>query len=172
MNVLCNDMEEIGFRDGEQRRAKPSGTRLIDLVRVMLPLMRSDSFECFLRPAGVRRFSGSAEASSSPTHSAASCAVCLPLRTDVPHILLFSSNLHIHLVRQGCRLVSAAFGIRLGLEPNQKCCCIECKLNQHVGKVQWLLMLTLLAPTLGPKFRLPLCPVGRLLAPLSLRAED
>lgn len=32
MNVLCDDMEEIGFRDGEQRRAKPSGTRLIDLV--------------------------------------------------------------------------------------------------------------------------------------------
>lgn len=35
MNVLCDDMEEIGFGDGEQRRAKPSGTRLIDLVRVM-----------------------------------------------------------------------------------------------------------------------------------------
>lgn len=35
MNVLCDDMEEIGFGDGEQRRAKPSGTRLIDVVRVM-----------------------------------------------------------------------------------------------------------------------------------------
>lgn len=35
MNVLCDGREEIGFRDGEQRRAKPSGTRLIDLVRVM-----------------------------------------------------------------------------------------------------------------------------------------
>lgn len=35
MNVLCDDMEEIGFGDGEQRRAKPSGTGLIDLVQVM-----------------------------------------------------------------------------------------------------------------------------------------
>lgn len=65
MNVLCDDMEEIAFRDGEQRRAKPSRTRLIDLVRVMLPLMRTDSFECFLRQAGLRTFLDSAEASPS-----------------------------------------------------------------------------------------------------------
>lgn len=44
MIVLCDDMEKIGFRDPEQRRAKPSGMRLIEWLIWLerwRPLMRT-----------------------------------------------------------------------------------------------------------------------------------
>lgn len=69
MNVLCDDMEEIGFRDGEQRRAKPSGTRLIDLVRVMVATDEDRLILLFSQTGGCEEvFLNSAEVCSSPTH--------------------------------------------------------------------------------------------------------
>lgn len=54
MNVPCDDMEKIGFR--EQRRAKPSGTRWIDLVGVMAAPDDDSDFSVFSERGGVTRF--------------------------------------------------------------------------------------------------------------------
>lgn len=163
MNVLCDDMEEIGFRDGkQQRRAKPSGTWLIDLVRVMAATDEDRLILMFSQTDGCEKVFWILQ---KHVRGPLINQPAVPFQTDVPLILLFSSNLHTHQVKHGCSLFNGP-SFLWKTDP------AHTFLSNMLLVFLCIASLTPLAPRLRPKFCLPLCPVGRLFAPFSLRAED
>lgn len=161
MNVLCDDMEEIGFRDGEQqRRAKPSGTRLIDSMAA------TDEDRLIWMFFSDRRMWGgfltSAEARSPPTHYSADCAFPDRCASD-------------SVIQQQSAHSSSETGLNFSQCPPfylSKTDLAHTFLSNRLLLFLRVSFWLFLAPRLRPKFCLSLRPVGRLRPPLSLPAED
>lgn len=100
MNVPGDDVEKIGFRDPEQRRAKPSGRRGIELVGVMAATDEDRVILMFPRRGGCDEVFKTPlkTAPSSPTRSSVSRGLT---SARAPQILLFSKNLQAHWVKHG-----------------------------------------------------------------------
>lgn len=106
MIVLCDDMEKIGFRDPEQRRAKPSGIRLIEWLIWLerwRPLMRTVILMFSQRGEDVRRFLKlSAMVRSSHPHSVSSAYTS----TRASHSVIHKNSANSP-GESGCRGVSS-----------------------------------------------------------------